>query len=116
MQNMDIYSVSRREYKAFVDEIKPECRDVQQVELTHYSMATKIFSKKTGKCLCSRVSYEQRVEGEERHPETYYIFEMPDDDERRAQIPKTKVILETPEQVQQFFDGLKKLREEFNSD
>lgn len=116
MQHMDIYSVSRQEYKAFVDEIKPECRDVQEFELSYYSKATKIFSKKTGKCLCSRVSFGQRVEGEERHPEMYYIFEMPDDDERRAQIPKTKVILETPEQVQKFFDGLKKLREEFNND
>lgn len=112
MKHMDVYSVSRAEYKAFVEEIKPEYRDVQEVELSIRSKATKIFSKKTGKCLCSRVSFQELVEGEEHIPEQYYIFEMPDDDERRAQIPKMKVVLETPEQVQLFFDGLKKMREE----
>ena len=116
MNYTDFYSVSRAEYKAFVDEIKPEYRDVKETKLTPYSIATQIFSKKTGKCLCSRVTYQERVEGEERLPEQYYVFEMPDNDERRAQIPKTKVVLETPQQVQQFLDGLKKLREEHKND
>ena len=107
----DIYSVSRGEYKNFVQEIKPEFRDVQTIKLNDYTTATKIFSKKTKKCLCSRVTYEERVIGEERRPERYYIFELPNPEERQESVPKIQVVLETPEQVQKFLDALKKMGE-----
>lgn len=110
----DIFSVTRGDYKNFVQEIKPEFRDVQTIELNNYTTATKIFSKKTGKCLCSRVTYSERKKGEERIPEKYYIFELPDNEERQEVVPKVQVVLETPEQVQKFLDALKKMKEEQN--
>lgn len=109
-----IFEVSREEYKSFVDEIKPEYRRVEEIDLDKWHRATKIFSKKTGKCLTSRVTHI--TQNEERHePEKYYIFEMPDNDERRAPIPRVKIVLETKEEVQAFFDGIKKLKEQEKS-
>lgn len=105
MEYTDIFQVSRAEYKGFVNEIKPEYRDVKEIQLNSFSISTQIYSKKTGKCLCSRVSYKDK-------PEEYYIFEMPDNDERQAQIPKQKVILETPEQVQKVFNYIFQKRKE----
>lgn len=108
----NIFSVSKEEYQSFVEQIKPEYRKVEIIDLSNYIKATKIFSKKTNKCLCSRVTYEERVEGEERNPEIYYIFEMPDDDERRAPIPKRKIYLNSKEEVQAFVNLVSKLQKE----
>ena len=114
MINESIFEVSRAEYKSFVEEIKPECRRVEIIDLDRWHKATRIFSLKTGKCLTSRVTH--LIEDEEMHePERYYIFEMPDDDERRAPIPRVKVVLETKEEVQAFLDGMKKLKENNNN-
>lgn len=108
-----IFEVSRAEYKSFVEEIKPEFRRVEEIKLDKWHKATKIFSKKTGKCLTSRVTH--LIDDEEDHePEKYYIFEIPDDDERRAPIPRTRIVLETKEEVQAFLDGMKKLKEKDN--
>ena len=93
----DIYSVNQIDYQTFVEQIKPSARDVHDVELSSTSHAVKIFSKKTGKCLCSRISYKDNT------PEKYYIFTYPDDDERQEPIPKLKLNLETREEVQAFF-------------
>lgn len=113
MLNESIFEVSRAEYKSFVETIKPETRRLEEIQLDKWHKATRIFSKKTGKCLTSRITH--LIEDEEMHePEKYYIFEMPDDDERLAPIPRARVILETKEEVQAFFDGLKKLREKEN--
>lgn len=108
----DIFSVSRAEYKEFLNQLKGDARRVEEIEITNYSKAVKVFSQKTGKCLCSRVSYMARTNDEEPKPEKYYIFEMPDDDERLAAIPKMKVVLETKEEVQAFLDGMKKMKEQ----
>ena len=106
-----IYEVSRSEYKGFVDEIKSECRRIEVEEINPTHIAAKIYSKKTGKCLCSRVAYS--AEYGEPEPEKYYIFEMPDDDERNAPKPTVQVVLSSKEEVQAFFDFVaKKIREE----
>lgn len=111
--NKDIFEVSRDEYKSFVKTIKNESRQVEEVMLDEWHKAIRIISKKTGKCLTSRVIH--LVEDEKKHePEKYYIFEMPDDDERLPPIPHIKVELKTKEEVQAFFDGLKKLHENNN--
>ena len=86
-----IYEVTREDYKGFVNQIKPECRDVKIEEIGTTHVAAKIYSKKTGKCLCSRVSYS--VDYGEPEPERYYIFEMPEDDERQAPVPVQKIVL-----------------------
>ena len=109
----DIFSVTRADYKDFVLQIKPEARRVETVELNNYTTATKIFSKNTGKCLCSRVSYRAGgPDDSENRPEEYFIFEMPEDDERLEPIPRVQVELTTIEQVQKLFDGLSKMSKE----
>ena len=105
-----IYEVTREDYKGFVNQIKPECRDVKIEEIGTTHVAAKIYSKKTGKCLCSRVSYS--VDYGEPEPERYYIFEMPEDDERQAPVPVQKIVLNSKEEVQAFFDAIKKLQEQ----
>lgn len=107
-----IFEVTRNEYKGFVEQIKPECRRVETIELNGIHTATKIFSVNTGKCLCSRVVYS--AEYGEPEPETYYVFEMPEDYERQAPTPKLQLRLENKEEVQAFFDILAKQQKENN--
>lgn len=109
-----IYEVTREDYKGFVNQINPECRDVRAEEIGDTHIATKIYSKKTGKCLCSRVAYSADYGNPD--PEKYYIFEMPDDDERCAPIPVQRITLTSKEEVQAFFDAVKKLQEEQKND
>ena len=92
-----IFLVEREDYKAFVERLTVEAIEVKKEELTRSSAATKVFSKKTGKCLCSRVYSKD-------DDEKYYIFDFPDDDEWGPPIPKRKITLETNEQVQLLFD------------
>lgn len=103
-----IYEVTRADYKSFVEQLKPEFRDVRVEKIGIDHIAAKIFSKKTGKCLCSRVTYA--ADYGEPEPERYYIFEMPDDDERQAPIPTQQIVLKTKEEVQALFDFITKQR------
>ena len=112
----NIFSVSRKEYTAFIEQIKNECKRVEVEKLDKWTTATKVYSIKTNKCLCSRVSSENRVEGQEHIPERYYVFEMPDADERKAPIPKIRLNLETREEVQAFFNAISKMRKEHEND
>lgn len=107
--NNDIYEVTRGDYKSFIEQIVPGCGHVEQTEAGIYNF-TYIYSKKTGKKLCGKRTYIG--ESNKPHPEKYYIYEMPDDDERRAPIPKMKIVLETREEVQKFFDALAKANKE----
>ena len=108
-----IYEVTRNEYKGFIEQIKPEHRRVETVEIDDRHTATKTFSINTGKCLCSRLTYI--ADYGEPEPEKYYIFEMPENYERRAPIPKRQIVLESKEEVQAFFDFLaKQIKEEKN--
>lgn len=108
MIDNEIYEVSRAEYKSFVETIKPETREIKERDIDEEHKTIEIFSKKTGKRLTSRIIHTAEKNHE---PEKYYIFEMPDDDERSAPIPKVQVVLETKEQVQAFLDGMKKMKE-----
>lgn len=108
-----IYEVTRGEYKGFVEQIKPEYRRVEIIEIDKTHTAAKIFSTNTGKCLCSRLTYSADYGTPES--EKYYVFEMPEDYERQAPIPKQQLVLKTKEEVQAFFDFLaKKMKEENN--
>lgn len=109
-----IYEVTREDYKAFVPTIKPEYRDVKTEQIGTTHEACKIYSKKTGKCLCSRVSYI--ADYGEVEPERYYIFEMPDDEERLPPIPVIKITLDNKEDVQKFFNFLAEKNKENNND
>lgn len=114
--NDSIYEVTRSDYVSFVEQIKPEFRDVQVSEIGTNHIAAKIYSKKTGKCLCSRVGYSGNIDDENYTTEKYYIFEMPDNEERRAPIPKVQLKLETKEEVQAFFNFLAQQNKEKKND
>ena len=95
MEN-SIYEVSRVDYATFVEQIKPECRDIKVNK-----KSTDIYSKQTGKILCSRVAPKNK-----NAHEKYYIFNSPEPEERCAPIPKFQLNLETKEEVQAFFNFL----------
>ena len=107
-----VYEVTRADYTSFVEQIKPEYRRVEIQEIDPIHTATKIFSKNTNKCLCSRITYT--AEYGDLEPEVYYIFEMPEDYERQAPIPKIKITLNSKEEAQKFFDYFAKQREKEN--
>ena len=108
-----IYEVTREDYKAFVEQIKHGAGRVETITAKSYQFSN-IISQKTGKRLCGRKTFI----GENSHkhiPEKYYIYEMPDDDERCAPIPKLRLHLETREEVQAFFNILSKMDKEKNN-
>ena len=109
-----IYEVTRADYTSFVEQIKPEYRKIETVKIDERHTAIKIFSTNTNKCLCSRLTYT--ADFGEPEPEVYYIFEMPENYERLAPIPKIKITLETKEEVQKFFDYFAQKRKESNHD
>lgn len=104
----EIYRVGRDEYVGFMDELKPECRDIEMSHLKN-STIVKVLSKKTGKHLCTRIIPEE-------DEEQYYIFNMPDNDERQHGRAIRKITLETQEEVQSFFDALSKVMKENKHD
>ena len=110
--NDSIFEVSRADYQGFVEIIKPEFRNVETIDLDKWHVATKIFSKKTNKCLCSRVTYTGPTDEDTHEPERYYIFEMPEDEERQPPTPKRRIVLESKEEVQAFINGLSLLQKE----
>lgn len=116
MDFSDIYSVDREDYKTFLEQINRDSFNIETVRINKWAVASKVISKKTGKCLCSRVQHEVRVEGQEREPEQYYIFCDPDPDERQQSRPKLTLKLETPQEVQAFLKILDKLKEDKNHD
>lgn len=105
-----VFEVTRDEYIGFVEQLKPEAREVKVEQIDDRHVAAKIFSKKTGKCLCSRMAYNAPYG--EPEPEVYYVFEMPDDDERKPPIPKRKITLTTKEEVQALFNYISQKQKE----
>ena len=109
-----IFEVTRADYMSFIEQIKPEYREIKVVNIDPIHTATKVFSKNTGKCLCSRLTYTAQYGDPE--PEIYYIFEMPENYERLAPIPKTQIVLNSKEEVQKFFDYFAQKRKEKKDD
>ena len=102
----DIFVVDRDEYIGFVDQIKPEARQVEQEEHGAYNVI-KTYSKITGKLFC-----EHYVPQEEGIDEIFKVYEMPEDDERREPPRKFKVELQTKEEVKTFLEILNKLQKQ----
>lgn len=102
----DIYEVERNEYAGLIGEMKTHCFDMVK-EYTETSTIIKLISKKTNKLITKRIIHE---DGDEQ----YFIYEMPDNDERIAPKRILQVTLETKEEVQHFFDALNQLRSKKN--
>lgn len=112
--NESIFEVTRNEYKGLIQELKPNGFKVENVDLDRTHTVSKIFSLKTGKCICSRITHHPKYS--EPEPEKYFIFELPDNDERNASVPVYHLNLETKEEVQAFFDFLSKQNKEKAND
>ena len=104
MNNREIYEVGRADYAAFVEGIKPSARDIR-IEEEGATVFTNIYSASRNMLLCGRASNPDI-------PEKYYIYASPTAEESQPQIPKTRLVLETREQVQAFFDIISKLQKE----
>ena len=104
MENKEFYEVSREEYAAFVETLKPECRRIE-VKENKDSTIYNIYSIKRDILLCARESNRHK-------PEKYYIYELANAEESRPPIAKTQLVLDSREQVQAFFNAVAKLAKE----
>ena len=101
--NNEIYEVERDDYVGFLYQLNKEKMDVEEYDYPEGHII-KLKSKKTGKHLTTRII------DDEKHEEHYYVFNMPDDDERVEPKGVIKVTLNSKEEVQTFFDALNKLQ------
>lgn len=102
--NKEIFQVNRDEYVGFVNQIKPGCGELKVVETNKYTIAS-IYSKATNILLCGR-----EIPKNEEDETLYYIYNLPEDNERCAPKPVRKIVLETREEVQKFFDIISQLQ------
>ena len=98
------FEVDRDWYVSFIGQLNKSMMDVEQSYFEDISIL-KVRSKKTGKLLCTRMITND-------NNEFYYIFEMPDDDERVESKPVMKITLDDRKDVQAFFDILNKIQKE----
>lgn len=98
------FEVDRDWYVSFIGQLNKSMMDVEQSYFEDISVL-KVRSKKTGKLLCTRMITND-------NNEFYYIFEMPDDDERVEPKPVMKITLDDRNDVQAFFDILNKIQKE----
>ena len=101
-----IYEVSRDEYVGFLRQIKRDALDVK-IEQDQNDKVIKTFSKKTGNHFCTRIVPKEGTENEGN--EQYYVFNMPQSSQRQDPKPVQKIVLETQEEVQAFFNILSKI-------
>lgn len=90
--NDEIFEVTKEEYIGFIEQINPE-----MVEFTvdkSKDGSAKVYSKKTNKLLCAEYFHDGIP--------SFYVYEMPDDDERLAPKKHLKVQL-NDEETHQFF-------------
>ena len=102
--NESIYLVDRQDYKALVERLKVEKIRTEKIEEREFTIF-KVFGIDSDNCICSRKTYN-----DETKPEEYYIFKLPENDEWGPPIPKRKIILDTKEEVQAFFNLLSELQ------
>ena len=102
--NKEIYQVERDEYAGLIGEMKVACFDMEK-EYKDDGIHIKLVSKKTGRTITERIIDEEQNE-------IYYIYELPENDERMAPKKIRQYRLESKEEVQAFFDILNKLQKE----
>lgn len=107
MQNKEIFEVTKADFRAFAERLKSECCHTETVQPEEDFLQMYTYSNRTETLLCGR---EKKLDS----PEKYYIFNYPEKDEWGPAIPKMKLTLETAEEVQAFFDALKKMKEQQN--
>ena len=104
--NKEIFKVERNEYAGLIGSMKTDCFDMEK-DYQENDIFIHLRSKKTGKLITERIIHDDSEE-------EYYIFELPDDDERQAPKRIRQYKLETKEEVQAFFDILNKIQKKEN--
>lgn len=100
--NDEIYEVSRDEYAGVIAQINPKYSDV---ETLHEEDRTIINIKsKYG------VHFTKRIINNEDGAELYYVYNLPSAKESLPPKAIRKIVLETKEEVQNFFDALNKIQ------
>ena len=100
--NNDIYEVESDDYVGFIGQLNKQMMDVEQT-YKNDSNVLRIYSKTTGKHLCTRIIAQDGTE-------KYYVVNMPEDSERVTPKKIRQIKLETREEVQAFFDILNKVQ------
>lgn len=98
--NLDLYEVTRDEYKGFVAQIQPSCVTMVTEELGRSKIARWGYSNKTQRKLFGQIYNDEDYEYK------YYVFEMPDNNERKAPPVVRHVVLNDPQDVEDFFKAL----------
>lgn len=102
--NKEIYQVGRDEYVGLIGEMKTSCFDMEK-EYSSDGIHIKLVSKRTGETMTERIIDEEQNE-------TYYIYVLPENNERAAPKKIRRYCLESKEEVQTFFNILNKLQQE----
>lgn len=98
----EIYEVERDQYAGLIGEMKTNCFYMDTSYQEDKTIIT-LTSKATGKLITKRII---DAEGNE----SYYIYDLPENDERLAPKKIRKYELQTKEEVQAFFDILNKIQ------
>jgi hypothetical protein len=107
IDNKEIFEVTKADFKAFTERLKPECCHTETIQPTEDFLQMYTYSKRTSTLLCGR-------EKELNASEKYYIFNYPEADEWGPPISKMKITLETKEEVQALFEAIAKMKEQQN--
>ena len=107
MQNKEIFEVTKADFRAFAERLKPECCRTETIQPEEDFLQMYTYSKRTETLLCGR---EKKLDS----PEKYYIFNYPETDEWGPAIPKMKITLETKEEIQALFDAIAEMKEQQN--
>ena len=105
--NENIYEVDRDDYAGVIRQINPK---TSEVETFHEKYGTVIKIKnKEGLHFTTRIIPE---DGEEK----YYVFNLPRGNDALPPKPVRKIVLETKEEVQHFFEALGQLQRGIKND
>ena len=99
----EIYEISRDDYVGFFGQIKKECIDTE-IESHDNGFKMYVFNKTHTKHFATYININDQ--------ENYYIFDMPDVEERCPPKRVRKIQLNTREEVEAFFNIIAKLQKE----
>ena len=97
----NIYEVTKTEYKAFIEQLIPGSMKIEEIHKDNCKKI-RLISKKTKQLICERIVTESETQ--------YFIYTIPDDEERRAPITKLQLQLNSREEVQNFFNLISNLK------
>lgn len=98
----ELYSVTRDEYVGFVKQLIPQNMHTEHIENDDETASLKIYANRDDTLLA-----EQYLNSDGIYE--YYVYNMPANEDRCAAKPVQKIVLETKEEVQAFFDILQKV-------